>query len=30
MSGYAPSAPQFYGSVVAGPVFRDILNEACK
>lgn len=23
-------APQFYGSVVAGPVFRDILNEACK
>ena len=25
-----PRAPQFYGSVVAGPVFRDILNEACK
>ena len=25
-----PNAPQFYGSVVAGPVFRDILNEACK
>jgi len=25
-----PSSPQFYGSVVAGPVFRDILNEACK
>ena len=25
-----PGSPQFYGSVVAGPVFRDILNEACK
>lgn len=25
-----PNSPQFYGAVVAGPVFRDILNEACK
>ena len=25
-----PGSPQFYGAVVAGPVFRDILNEACK
>jgi|LauGreDrversion4_2_1035121.scaffolds.fasta_scaffold62763_3 cell division protein FtsI (penicillin-binding protein 3) len=24
------NSPQFYGAVVAGPVFRDILNEACK
>jgi cell division protein FtsI (penicillin-binding protein 3) len=25
-----PNSPLFYGSVVAGPVFKDVLNEACK
>ena len=24
------NAPQYYGATVAGPIFKDILNEACK